>query len=653
VRKPSGIVFPREGNVLWPLPPDYAALTGEGQRMARVNACRLQQTPKLALHSWRYFCRQYLAPEVLPDGSTWDSCFYERYEEPSVLHYRLIHLMESVTRLALAMPRGGAKSTVFTSYSLYKMVTNPQWLVNYYTSKFDPLVKRFFDKTKTQLAFNERLVNDFGVLKPKRGEGIWGGDYIRLNNFSSACGFSIDGKLRGPRATGLNIVDDIERDPELGKLPSPEEVEETNRKIVQVIIPTMREGVPLAVGGTLLHQRSFINHACTEADPGSPDFDARFASVNQGGTWHKRIYAWCDAQGNSYWPEVWTPTYIEQLRRELGPAIFATEMENRPISEGERTFTIDPKLHEYHVDVPPDDLSPYEEPFRSHATVRWHECSGSAPVTASPKTTAWSEHVKQMVRGIVVDSIENPSPTSDFAVVLVGGMDMRGDLWLLDLYAAKKANTQLCYELWHLIQKWQIPLVGAEDAAFCEEYFNQSQQLQDHLMETLGFVPQCLSLKPPTNMSKGQRIRRIEWRFPWGKIKYPADRSRDSGWAMLYDQTLRFTEDLKNLRHDDCIDTVEMLQRLLKGQRAVALPQASNEEDPVQRFLEGESFDPATGAALLTPADIPRLDPETQAKVFEEINRRAYERRTGGSGDDDLDGAYADGYEETDIGEIW
>jgi len=39
--------IPRHGNPLYPLPADYNDLTAEGQRKARVNACRLWTIPDL------------------------------------------------------------------------------------------------------------------------------------------------------------------------------------------------------------------------------------------------------------------------------------------------------------------------------------------------------------------------------------------------------------------------------------------------------------------------------------------------------------------------------------------------------------------------------------------------------------------------------
>ena len=36
----SAVRIERNGNDFYPLPPDYLELTPEGQRMARVNACR-------------------------------------------------------------------------------------------------------------------------------------------------------------------------------------------------------------------------------------------------------------------------------------------------------------------------------------------------------------------------------------------------------------------------------------------------------------------------------------------------------------------------------------------------------------------------------------------------------------------------------------
>lgn len=604
-----GKVFPRSGNDLWPLPPDYYDLTIRGQQMARLNACRLQQTPELAVHGWRFFTDYYLRPWVNPDGTEFNPGFYQEWKAPVGIHLQMIHAFEADPRSLIVFPRGHAKSTTANSYLLYKLVTNPQFLANAYLAKYKPLVQRLSDHVRTQVEYNPRLISDFSDLKPARGTGVWSTDYIRLTNFSSLAMFSIDGNLRGPRAH-FNLIDDIEKDPDGGKLPDPETVEAVKDKIVRVLLPMLKEGSRLGWCGTLFHQRSAINHIATnDNDPTSPDFDPRFASVENGGTWRKLIFTAYDADGSPVWQ---TKEYLDQMYKELGPAAFSSEFLNKPISTADTVFNIDPLLHEYTIEKPDDSV--YVRPFESGAIVQWSECSGY-PVKSEVATERWATLVESLNRGITVDPIRNPSASSDFAAVVVGGVDARNNLWLLDLAVFKLSNTALCHELFKLVRIWRPTVVGVESVGFTEEFFHQAAEQQTVLLDEIGYVPQCIPLKPPTNLTKGQRIRRIEWRYTHGKIKYPFNRRGAHPWPMLYDQTLRFTEDLANLKYDDCIDAVEMLQQLFKGQRAtgISLPV---QRTAVDRFLDGERQIPGTDIPTLQLCDLRRMDPETRERVL-------------------------------------
>lgn len=69
---------------MYPLPPDYLELDEEAQRIARVNACRLQETPEDLVQAWSFFRSWYF--RQLPPGK-----WYKRYKPSPAMHYDLIH----------------------------------------------------------------------------------------------------------------------------------------------------------------------------------------------------------------------------------------------------------------------------------------------------------------------------------------------------------------------------------------------------------------------------------------------------------------------------------------------------------------------------------------------------------------------------------
>ena len=57
---------PKEGNPLYPLPPDYEQLDRESQKAARLNALCYQETPEDLVTAWTFLRHYYLAS--LPTG---------------------------------------------------------------------------------------------------------------------------------------------------------------------------------------------------------------------------------------------------------------------------------------------------------------------------------------------------------------------------------------------------------------------------------------------------------------------------------------------------------------------------------------------------------------------------------------------------------
>ena len=589
-------VFEREGNPFWPLPPDYADLNHDSKRLARLNAVRMQGNPELAVCSWQFFCDYYLKPKYNADGSVlFDPMFYDQWKPRAPFHNWMVHWFEKWPISAMAFPRGGGKTTNSRSYVLWKLVTNYQYKINCYVSKAKPFLQDLFFALKHQLAHNELLLRDFGKLKPDRGEGEWGADGIRLNNFSRAWGFSIDGKLRGPRAN-FNLIDDIDQDPETAN-PDEQKIEDGKRKILQVLIPMLDEGCNMGMIGTNVHQKSLLTHIVTmdNDELHKEDFDPRLASVENGGYWHKKMFRAKNEKGESEWAAKFTDEFLEQKRFLLGPSLYSAEYENNPRSVGAAVLDIHPALHYYQLDG--SDPATWQQPFAYEGSCRWQECSGVSKVTQSAREQSWSELVGNMARGITVDVALGQGSANDYSVINTFGIDHRNDYWVLDLWAGKVGLNELVDKIWEYAIRWRVQIIGIESVAAQEAYFHQASARQEAILEQHGFVPQMVAIKPPTNIDKGQRIRGLEWRFSWGRIKLPGHRMGENAFQMLESQILNFTEDLANLKHDDCIDAVEMGQRLLKGQKATVM-HAESVVTPEERLAEGEVYLEGTNIPL-------------------------------------------------------
>lgn len=617
MKRASGEIFPK--SEWWPLPPEYGTvgpggLSPQGKINARVNACRMQQTPELAVHAWDFFCNYYLRAH---DG--YDPMFYEDWVPPADIHYSMIYWFEKYPFTAMAFPRGGGKTTTIRSYALFKVVTNWQFFVNLYVSKYDPFVVEAMDVFKQQLTHNRRLLRDWGELAPPRGQGVWRATSIRLNNGARIRCWAVDGALRGTRGH-FNNADDIEKDPDEDR-PSPEKIAKNKRKFLKVILPTLRYSgatdserqASMAITGTLTHQQCLLNHILTCDDADSSDYDEQFLSVDNGGFWMKANYGNVyDAEGHSVWQEMWSDDDLAAKARMMGYSNWSSEYGGEPISPEKPLFEMEPDTHEYWLEN--EDEFVTLSPFQSQARVHWNLCTGNRTLVTTPQTELWAEKVSAMTRVITVDVASGLEAHHDYSVIHVMGLDHNNDLWSLDLWQDRVTDAVLIDKIWEYAMRWQISILGIEAVGLQEQYFHAAQEKAHIMLDSVGWVPQ---MRPITHghLDKGLRIKKLEWRFNYGKIKYPGDRRQQNPYDKLYFQTLAFTVDQGNLKHDDCIDTTEMAQNLLKGQRGAA-PIAAAPSTPVDRLLAGETHYEGTEVPLWSGVDFHHLQPEVLEQIL-------------------------------------
>lgn len=604
---PSPVVFPRENNPFWPLPADYQTLTTQGRRLARLNACCMQSDPDLAVHAWDFFCDYYLKPD--PETG-WNPMWYQRYLPPAPIHYHMIRWFESYDQVGIGAPRSSAKSTTTRSYCLWKVLTNPQFDVNLFVSKHNPFIPRAFDAFKIQIAHNQRIVDDFGELKPSRGDGLWSSDAIRLRNYSSLCGFSMEGRKRGQRGS-FNVCDDVEQDPK-ESTNSEQKIAELKKTILQVIVPMLDEGCRMAVVGTLLHRRSFLNNVLRHLPTDDLDYDERFSDKY----WFKIIIPAVDTEGRNAWPEKYTPEYLQRKRNAMGYSLFSAEYLNEPVSAEDRILDIQPVKHEYSLEN--QDDAALDTPFKSNAIVHWHEAATKdSEDSFKPRVMPWSEFLESKIRlrFVTVDFARETKPESDLSAVHVIGQDDRDDLWSLDLWSGKVRYAELENIIWRMAYKWKAHFVAPEDVALQDALCEAVARARDKYAKAYGWAPQVRPFKVPHDKSKGQRIQRLEWRFNRGKIKFPGFRTLERPYANLYRQIRDFTEDLANLPHDDELDTLGMSSYLLKGGRPGGLDYHSP-ETPLDMIKAGESFIPGTDISLGSFIDIRQLDPRTVEEII-------------------------------------
>lgn len=602
----GAVRWPKEGNPLYPLPPDYHRLGAEGQRLARLNALRLQETPEDLVNAWAFFRSYYLQPP--------EARWYKRWKPSPAAHYLMIQDLGTYSFSTYLAPRAFSKSTLMQEAAMLLMLTHQDYsvvLVLATGKKIRKAMRRIMQQFERNPRIQEDFVPEWGEpLRPPRGVRPWGVDLIELPNGSMLEGLSAQGALRGDRPD-LLILDDPEYDEDEGT-DITRLMEDFENLLFATILPMLEEGCPLFWIGTAL-PRSYIWHVVTGSDP-------RFQHINR-----KRLTIEAP-DGTPIWPEKWDRQTIADLRMRYGESKFQQEYMNNPTAGSDRIFVLHPYLHFYSVEGTPEKEL---DPFQSRAIIRWRERTGGTDDKYALVERPFGEWARELYRIACVDFIRKPSQTSDYACVQVMGFDRNDTLWLLDSYLDRVRTNTLIQIVWGLCQKWQLRVIGAEAESVQAEMADQMATLIGQWSEGRGVIPRVIPIKyakrslhntdAPTQISKPERIAGLEWRFTSFRIRFPEHRRTEPAIATLLHQVENFTLDLGLLRFDDALDTLAMQQYV------VHRPGSARRREPtVHRPLEA-----LKEGRLLDELGLPyvfRLDPsELTLDLYKQVQKKRRE----------------------------
>lgn len=607
----KAVVFPREENGQWPLPPDYHELSPEGQRQARVNACCMRASPEDFVAAWEFFRRHYLF--TLPPGMWYGTGLVE--SPPA--HYAMVHDMAAYPRNLWAMPRAFAKSLLLLEMILLLLLTRPYFPMLLIKS-IGSLVYEAFGLLMEQMEENGRIVSDFGDLKPKRGgSGSWNHARLKLNNKASLSGRSISGQLLGSRPMGL-FCDDVEFDPVLQTCPA-EYTDAFVKLIFNHMVPMLDPGAFVTITGTLLTRKAFLYHMATVSVAEDPRM--RF--------WNRVVLAGEDEEGESTWEQKFPKERLDQMKEELGAAAFSAQVGNKPISEDTQPFRIHPVLGQYSIQEKDERLE--ADPLNSKATLLSYRVSGLDPKTGEPVCQEvkrpFGETAQKMYRILLADPIRKPSGKSDFATAMVLGREntpglYRDTYWVLDFYMARVGTSQLVDKLMELGTKWWCRVVGVENIGLKTEI---QERMRGDLLERAarsGWMPRFQWVKYTggySKIDKGMRIMGVAWRFEQHLFKFPADYAAQDPWRALYYQVANFTPDLGLLPFDDAVDTLSMIQFVIKPRGLGGSRVEEGPLTPMQMMERGMTYVPGTKLPLYLCVDPAQMTPKAQQALARKV----------------------------------
>jgi hypothetical protein len=260
---------------------------------------------------------QSLAEALLPyslDFGAFVAKFLPRWLTSVVpdFHKEIYRLVPVNKRLAVAAPRGFAKSTIISRFY-------PLWLACFGLAKditiisaSETLAIGFLRDIKREIEQNPLILECWGDLRT----GKWTENHIILSTGTQIRARGAGGQIRGFRPDVI-ICDDIESDESV-------ESEEQRKKIkdwlFKACLNTLLPDGQFIIIGTLIHPLSVL---------------ADLLAVDNG--WNKKIYrAYKDKRqeaGNELWGQLWTHEMLQRRKAEIGTWAFASEYMNDPVSD--------------------------------------------------------------------------------------------------------------------------------------------------------------------------------------------------------------------------------------------------------------------------------------------------------------------------------
>lgn len=645
-----------EGNALYPLPPDYQDLTTDGQRQARVNACRqwLLEYENASLLQDAYVASLWFfdAYYLWPDHEVgFNPVFYD--DEPvqsADFHWIIARQWISNRKNISIAPRGGAKSYLIRKDIMLRMLSCTYSFV--YATSTHPNCRDTGDSVKRQYLFNDRILHDWspempeGRIAPRRNEGSFSTERMVLMNGSWIRFMSAQSRQRGIRVRRYKL-DDPEYDPKASTSMSTlrDYMEELLFKIVRPMVTRPNTGVDWI--GTYISKRHYLWHAMQQEE-GPEGLAARDPRFNRWARLHIPA-ALEDETGSlvSCWETMWPATIrnrkamalmdrryenadsLEELRLELGTAVFNSEMMGKPGDSTDSFFKLDQDVRGRHAywftDV---DDRVQTDPLHSVTRINWYETT-TDPDTKETKTTLQSALLREFLASvrlfITADTSYSSKKDSDFKVALLHAINNNNDLFAFDLWAGQCAESKLIRAIFAMCDLWRVPSIHPEVVKESVSLFNSLMQIVvTRATDIAGtsFLPSVRPIRPGLVQKTDKIAGGLLFRFEHNKIKLPLWRRMTGQWRRLFDQIDEFNPDVQDggLEKDDHLDTLAMSQFVLKGRLSKAPPAAAPDRTLKQRLLN-EDFINADGTHIGVGLDLNLLSYQDVEEILDARTR--------------------------------
>jgi len=255
---------------------------------------------------------EYFADYYLPDFSK---------DKTPHFHKEIRQLLKKETRLAIAAPRGFAKSTIVQIiYALHCLLFNEDEDI-LSISQSQTMAEEWIRKIKFELEGNTRIKEDFGNLlqwgetESKR----WTSDHILIQK-DGRVHSQVRARGRGCQVRGLRptkvFCDDLEDDEQVR---SDEQRKILKEWFLSALINTLKYDQQLVVIGTILHPLSLLSEIINKK---TKEFE----------NWSIKKYTAIQPDGSSLWESRFPIETLKSKKLEIGTRMFEQEFQNNPIA---------------------------------------------------------------------------------------------------------------------------------------------------------------------------------------------------------------------------------------------------------------------------------------------------------------------------------
>jgi len=370
-------------------------------------------------------------------------------------------------QVAIAAPRGHAKSTAITHAFTLAMILFRIKRYVIIVSDTEGQAIEFLGDIKRELQENLDLIEMFKIKKlvkdAEKNIIVQMEDGYKFRILALGSGQRVRGRKWGGTRPDLIVGDDLENDEMV-------ENDESRKKFrgwfFKALVPCMSRSGHIRVVGTILHMDSLLMRLMNNKH------------------WYSVLYkahAGFDDFSDILWPEMWPETRLKELRDTLiedgDPEGYSQEMLNDPM----------------------DQAQPF---FRDEDFI--------------PMSLADSEQNKLYYAG--VDFAVSSSERADYTVMVVGGMDHRGILHIVDVIRFRGAD-DIVPTMIDLQQRYDIQIWKAEQGAI--KHAIGPQLYQEMSVTGVGLdISDGIPAK-----DKRSRARPIQRMMRAGRVRFDAEAS--------------------------------------------------------------------------------------------------------------------------------